>query len=341
MNKLFFLFILFSITLNAQLLNIKVLDYSTDLSIDDADVYFEESTKNFVTDLEGMVVVNLADVNPTDELIVSKKDYQDARVKVSDLSQDLTIKLEKISQVDLEEAFITNLKAEDILQKVIDNYTNNFKVDKYYFLANVKQTVIEDSVNVDFIDVDLQFKFNDGNLKIKSTGEVNDKYTKGELTFNTKINTVDYLRGLYLSNILKALHKNILDSVYSKTKVTNANYADKPMYEVYLHLRDDEYCYLLVDKESFSVIEFRSTIMNNRRQNLTLNKNDFSIKFRPYGDSWILKESTVMIDTSFKRELSPNYIINYELKTYNFSEDPFPEFRKSVKEKDDIRKSFK
>ena len=85
MRKLFYLFILFAISVNAQIVNLKITDFSDNLSIDDADIYFKNSTKNFVSDLQGKAVVDLSNVSQTDELIVSKKDYQDAILKVSDL----------------------------------------------------------------------------------------------------------------------------------------------------------------------------------------------------------------------------------------------------------------
>lgn len=129
MKKLFYLFTLFTICLNAQIVNLKILDLSDNLPLDDADIYFKNSTKNFVSDQEGKAVVDLSNVTQNDELIVSKKDYQDAIIKVSELKPEMIIKLEKVSEVELKEAFVTNLKAEDILQKVIENYDKNFNTE--------------------------------------------------------------------------------------------------------------------------------------------------------------------------------------------------------------------
>ena len=84
MRKLFYLFILFAISVNAQIVNLKITDFSDNLSIDDADIYFKNSTKNFVSDLQGKAIIDLSNVLQTDELIVSKKDYQDARANPSD-----------------------------------------------------------------------------------------------------------------------------------------------------------------------------------------------------------------------------------------------------------------
>ena len=96
MKKLFYLFILFSMSLNAQIINLKILDFDN-LPLDDADIYFKTSTKNFISDMEGKAIVDLANVSRNDELIISKKDYQDAIIKVSELKSNLNVKLEKVS----------------------------------------------------------------------------------------------------------------------------------------------------------------------------------------------------------------------------------------------------
>ena len=119
MKKLVYLFIFFAISVNAQIVNLKILDLSDNFPLDDADVYFKNSTKNFISDMEGKAIVDLSNVSQTDELIVSKKDYQDAVIKVSDLKSDMVVKLEKVSEVELKEAFVTNLKTEDILKTKI------------------------------------------------------------------------------------------------------------------------------------------------------------------------------------------------------------------------------
>lgn len=341
MKKLLYIFTLLSITLNAQLINIKVLDYSTNLSIDDADIYFKKSTKNYVSDLEGKAIVNLKDVGPTDELIVSKKDYQNARVKMSNLKKDITIKLEKISKVDLQETIIKNYNAEDILRKVIDNYEKNFDVDKYYLLVNVKQKVSEGKENHDYIDADLQLKFDKGKLEIKSKGEENIRNKKGRVLHDVRIVTANYLKNLYLINQLKIMQEDILQKKLTSTKVVNTKYANKPMFEVYLNKTANQGRYLLIDRKSFSVVEYKSTIQNDKSEDLKVNKNEISIKFRPYSDSWILKESNVLMDNYFKDDSSQNIILDYKLSTYNFSIISFPEFNKSVNAKKDIRQHFK
>ena len=157
-------------SLNAQIINLKILDFDN-LPLDDADIYFKTSTKNFISDMEGKAIVDLANVSRNDELIISKKDYQDAIIKVSELKSNLNVKLEKVSEIELKEAFVSNLKSEDILKKVIDNYEKNYNVEKYYYLVDFKQNVVYDSLEREYINLDLEFKFNKDNLKIKSNKE--------------------------------------------------------------------------------------------------------------------------------------------------------------------------
>ena len=155
MKKLVYLFIFFAISVNAQIVNLKITDFSDNLPLDDADIYFKNSTKNFVSDQQGKAIIDLSNVSQTDELIVSKKDYQDAILKVSELKSELNIKLEKVSEVELKEAFVTNLKAEDILKKVIKNYDKNFNTEQHFYKVNFILDAVIDSVNRDFFDVDL------------------------------------------------------------------------------------------------------------------------------------------------------------------------------------------
>ncbi|MCA4810467.1 hypothetical protein IF128_12075, partial [Empedobacter stercoris] len=173
MKRLILLYTLFAICVNAQIVNVKITDFSSNFPLDDADVYFKNSTKNFVSDMEGKAVVDLSNVTQNDELIVSKKDYQDAIIKVSELKPEMIIKLEKVSEVELKEAFVTNLKAEDILQKVIENYDKNFNTEQHFYKVNFVLDEVVDSTKRDFIDLDLQLRFKKDNLSIKSYNRVN------------------------------------------------------------------------------------------------------------------------------------------------------------------------
>ena len=192
MKKLFYLFILFAISVNAQIVNLKIADLLDNLPLDDADIYFKNSTKNFVSDQQGKAIIDLSNVLQTDELIVSKKDYQDAIIKVSELKSELSIKLEKVSEVELKEAFVTNLKAEDILQKVIDNYDKNFNTEQHFYKVNFIIDEIVDSTKRDFIDLDLQLRFKKDNLSIKSNNQVKERIIN-EPNYGYKINLLPIL----------------------------------------------------------------------------------------------------------------------------------------------------
>jgi len=221
---------------------------------------------------------------------------------------------------------------------VIENYDKNFKVDEYYFLVDIQQKINENYVNEDYIDVNLQFKFDKNDLKIKSTGKINKKYKKGQ-KIKVNINTFDYLKNIYFFDGLKEMYENTSNKRYISTKVVNSKYAEKPMFEVYLNKTNERQIYLLVDKSTFSIVEFKSNLIKNKNLNLDIKENNISIKFRPHKDNWILKESSIYMETSFINS-SANISFDYIIKTYDFGAKPFPEFKKDVKENEDIRKIF-
>lgn len=232
MKKLFYLFTLFTICLNAQIINLKILDLSDNLPLYDADVYFKNSTKNFVSDMKGKVVVDLNNVSQTDELIVSKKDYQDAIINVSELKSEMIIKLERVSEIELKEAFVTNLKAEDVLQKVYDNYDKNFNIEQYYFLVNFQQDLLFNNNERDFIDADLQFKFKRGDLKIKSKGIVNNEIKSGREP-NSNIRLIYYLESIYLKEkYIKQFVYLLKEKKYEESNLSLTKYGDSFVYEV-------------------------------------------------------------------------------------------------------------
>ena len=344
MKKLVYLFIFFAISVNAQIVNLKITDFSDNLSIDDADIYFKNSTKNFVSDLQGKAVVDLSNVSQTDELIVSKKDYQDAILKVSDLKSELNIKLEKVSEVELKEAFVTNLKAEDILQKVIENYDKNFNVEQYYFLVNFQQDLLFNQIDRDFIDADLQFKFKRGDLKIKSKGIVNDEIKSGRQP-NANINLLDYLEGIYMKDkYVKRFLDVLKEKKYEESNLSLTKYGDSFVYEVHLKTTSTDY-YLTVDKMSFAVIEFSFRSFNRVGEvspDNILREAKVMYKYRPHNGNWVLKETSAIWNTTYKKDDEKTDLdMNFSIIVNDYSPKPFPEFNKSVNEKMDIRRSFK
>ncbi len=176
MNKIFLLLILFGISISAQIKNIKIVDKENYSPLTSSDIYFTQSTKNYISDTEGKVIVDLTNISPNDELIIAKKDYQNAVFKIAELKADeLIIQLEKINDIELQETFITNLKTKDILEKVIENYDKNFNTDQHFYKVNLTYDAIIDSVNRDFTDVDLQLRFKKNQVKIQSNGKVNNR----------------------------------------------------------------------------------------------------------------------------------------------------------------------
>ncbi len=342
MTKLFYLFILFAISVNAQIVNLKITDFSDNLPLDDADIYFKNSTKNFVSDQQGKAIVDLNNVLQTDELIVSKKDYQDAILKVSDLKSELNIKLEKVSEVELKEAFVTNLKAEDILQKVIDNYDKNFNTEKYYFLANYTQEAIYDSTNIDLLNVDLQFKFKKDNFNVKSNNKVNQMI---DSDFKNKRDTSvnQYLKSISIKNVLKLILENILKKEYTNQRVLISKYSDKIINEIILE-SENKNIRILIDKDSYAVVEFFSSSEEYQsKQGVYVRLTSLSYKYRLHKGYWVLKESEGYWNITFKNEEEKGVASDktFKINVFDYDTKPFPEFNKSVNEKMDIRRSFK
>ncbi|HJD86308.1 MAG TPA: hypothetical protein K8W08_02450 [Empedobacter falsenii] len=344
MKRLILLFTLFAICVNAQIVNIKITDFSSNLPLDDADVYFKNSTKNFVSDQEGKAVVDLNNVLQNDELIVSKKDYQDAIIKVSELKPEMIIKLEKVSEVELKEAFVTNLKAEDILQKVYDNYDKNFKVDEYYFLVNFQQDLWYNKNDRDFIDADLQFKFKRGDLKIKSKGNVNNEIKSGREP-NSNIRLIYYLESIYLKEkYIKQFLGLLKEKKYEEANLSLTKYGDRFIYEVTIKTKSRD-LFLLIDKESFAVVEFywETNIPETKYSgNEFLREAKVVYRYRPHNGNWVLKETSAIWNTTYEKDdIKIDLDMSFNIIVNDYSLKPFPEFNKSVNEKMDIRRSFK
>ncbi|MBY0066259.1 MULTISPECIES: hypothetical protein [Empedobacter] len=345
MKKIFYLFTLFTICLNAQIVNLKILDLSDNLPLDDADVYFKNSTKNFISDMEGKAIVDLSNVSQTDELIVSKKDYQDAIINVSDLKSELTIKLEKVSEVELKEAFVTNLKSEDILKKVIENYDKNFNTEQHFYKVNFVLDAIMDSVNRDMIDVDLQFRFKKNNLKIHSNNVVNRRIVGEGRQLTSLYHMNEYFNHISLLEFVKKMQERTSENKYDE-KVIISKYADKYMYEIELkNPKVNFVCNFLIDKESFAIVESFTKRENEHSEKFgyTIHNNEVMYKYRPYQNKWILKESFRNWNSTFLEKDKSQHTndMKIKLEVKDFSIQPFPEFNKSVNEKMDIRRSFK
>lgn len=336
MKKLFYLFILFSMSLNAQIINLKILDFDN-LPLDDADIYFKTSTKNFISDMEGKAIVDLANVSGNDELIISKKDYQDAIIKVSELKSNLNVKLEKVSEIELKEAFVSNLKAEDILKKVIDNYEKNYNVEKYYYLVDFKQNVVYDSLEREYINLDLEFKFNKDNLKIKSNKEPKEII---DVERDRKVNIIlnNYLKNISIIENLKNMLNNVIEKKYAVNKLSVSQYSDNTVYVITLE-NDTKQNLLTIDKSTYAVIDYTSKVFEEKDKYLGLS--EISYKFRPYQDKWILKESSVFSKLDVDLGEKTNVVIDIKLQVGDFNLKSFNGFNKTINPYKNIRSNFK
>lgn len=252
----------------------------------------------------------------------------------------MIIKLEKVSEVELKEAFVTNLKAEDILQKVIENYDKNFNTEQHFYKVNFVLDAIIDSVNRDMIDVDLQLRFKKNNLKIHSNNSVNHRIVnEPKYGYGTNLNPI--LGIISLKDQLNSYLKHY--NSFSHSPVNLTKYGDQLMYEFYLF--NSVYHRFLIAKDSYAVVEFiidgENLKFNKEKQ--TVNFVNTYYKYRPYQGKYILKELMRTWSTDYKENDGSDHNVNVKinLEVKDFSTQAFPEFNKSVNEKMDIRRSFK
>jgi len=347
MNKIFLFLLLLGFSVSAQIKNIKIVDKENNSPIADSDIYFTQSTKNFISDQNGKAILDLQNIAPNDELIIAKKDYQNAVFKISELKADeLIIQLEKVDEIELQETFITNLKAKDILQKVIDHYEKNFTAEQHYYKVNLTHDAIIDSINRDYINVDLQLRFKNNQVKIHSNGKANDRIVGEGMHQKWDYRLLHFFNNISLHRLIESMHKKLVEKTYDEEKVWLTKYADKYMYE--LKFKNNKFNvinYFLIDKETFAIVEHTTTQENQ----LYEKQNDFVVyygltyKYRPYKNRWILKESQSSGSTIYLDEMKNKHILDRKLnlEVKDFSDQPFPEFNQSVNEKMDIRKSFK
>lgn len=341
MKKIFCFITFFTCCVYAQIIDINISDYSNNLPLDDVDVYFKQSTKNYISDSDGKVRVDLGNVEISDELIISKRNYQDAIIKVSGLKSVINVKLEEKSVINLDEAVITNLKAEDILKKVIENYNTNYNTEKYFFSSNFQQEATYDSMYYDMLDVDLQFYFKKDDFKIKSKSEANKII---DSKYEHKINTVlqNFIGSINIKKSLEKVIEKLSDNHYTKRKVMISNYSDKILYEIILEKQDVD-VRILVDKETYAIVEFFSAGANYvSKDNIDVRYSSVLYKYRLHKGFWVLKESESYRNIKYKNYLGNSISANkiFKIKVNDYSTKSFPEFRKNINPKWDVRSNF-
>ena len=287
--------------------------------------------------MEGKAIVDLANVSGNDELIISKKDYQDAIIKVSELKSNLNVKLEKVSEIELKEAFVSNLKAEDILKKVIDNYEKNYNVEKYYYLVDFKQNVVYDSLEREYINLDLEFKFNKDNLKIKSNKEPKEII---DVERDRKVNIVlnNYLKNISIIENLKNMFNNVIEKKYAVNKLSVSQYSGNTVYVITLE-NETKQNLLTIDKSTYAVIDYTSKVFEEKDKYSGLS--EISYKFRPYQDKWILKESSVFSKLDVDLGEKTNVVIDIKLQVGDFNLKSFNGFNRTINPYKNIRSNFK
>ena len=340
MYKISLILLLLSVSINAQLINFKILDFSDQSPIEDADIYFKESTQNYISDANGKTIIDLKNLNPSDILIVSKKDYQNAELKVSTLKNtEINIQLEKVDKIELQETFITNLKAQDILAKVIENYDKNFNTDQHFYKVNFTVDEIVDSINRDFINLDLQLRFKKDNLMIKSKENAIERIVN-EPNYGYIVRLNPILKDIHLKSKIEDYLKHYSTLKPSSVKLTK--YGNEYMYE--FHLENSVYHRFLIAKDSFALVEFSidGENLNSEKSKNLVNYVNTYYKYRPYQGKYILRELARNWSTDYKENDGTHHNVTSKvnLEVKEFGEQPFPEFNKSVNEKSDIRKNF-
>ena len=341
-----FVFIIIICTIcQSQNIKIKVTDSNTDLPLANADLYFLYSTQNFTTDNHGIAVINLSETSENDELIVAKKNYQNVVLLVSSIKSNLNIQLNQIEEIELSEAVFTNLKAEDILRKVIENYDKNFNVDKYYFLVDLQQDLKIDNVYENSINLNLQLKLDKGKVKAKSSGIVKKKYERGVAPVEINFDKSEYFKHLYVLEAVKSTYENLNKNNFISKDLKIIEYAGKKMFEISLENKNNDKTYYLIDRETYSIVECELKINNV----IATNKNTplervgkISYKYRPFNDKWVLKESKVIFNMNLKEFNNQDLNIDFEHKisTWNFSEKPFQHFNKNINLSENLHNLF-
>ena len=329
-----FLF-LFSLIISAQTIDLTIVDYSSNLPLENADVYFKNSSKNFISDHKGRLTIDLSDIHSHDELIVSKKEYHSIQIAVESINADLMVKLERIDEIDLNEAIVTNVTLDDVLRKVIENYPQNYNVDQYYLLVDLKQNIKIDTLYENLLNFNVQLKFNNGKVKAKSSGIIKNRVEDGVAPIQVSFDQSDYFKHLYLLEGIKILREKYRKNHYSFSELKRTEYAGKKMYEVFIENGEHDKNYLLIDRDSYSIVEYlyiiRNTISTNK--NTPLSRNGIvSFKYRPYREGWVLKESEVNFKMQLDHQKYKNLQVDFyhKITTSNFSEKPFQYFNKNI-----------
>lgn len=136
-----------------------------------------------------------------------------------------------------------------------------------------------------------------------------------------------------------------MDKKYKFTDLKKSSYAEKKMYEIILENDIDDKTFFLIDRETFSVVEYalqlNNVILTNK--NLPLERvGHISFKYRPYNDQWVLKESEVNFRMNLKQLNKEDLMIDFmhKISSWNFSEKPFQYFNKTLNLGQDLHDQF-
>lgn len=185
--------------------------------------------------------------------------------------------------------------------------------------------------------MDLEFKFNKDNLKIKSNNEVNEII---DVKRDRKVNLIlnDYFKNISIGENLKQIFNNISERKFTINQLSVSKYSENTVYVITLE-NDTKQFLLTIDKSTFAVIDFISKV--TQVKDTYSSSAEIKYKFRPYQDKWILKESSVfsILDVDLGKET--NLVIDVKLQVGDFNLNSFKGFNKTINPYKNIRSNFK
>lgn len=115
---------------------------------------------------------------------------------------------------------------------MIENYDKNFNTEQHFYKVNFVLDAIIDSINRDYTDVDLQFRFKKNQVKIHSNGKINNRFIGDELHLKSHYKLNEYFNNISLLGVIERMQKKLVEKTYDEEKVWITKYADKYMYEL-------------------------------------------------------------------------------------------------------------
>lgn len=332
---LLILFFLFSIGYS-QNITIKVLvkDFETDLPIDEVTVTATKTNQGFLTNSEGIVILNLTKHSV---LEFSHSTYNSYAVKSENLKNEVNVVyLDSKTQL-LEEVILTKDHPQDILEKLVQNSREKITIP-----ANLKVYLRE------FYKRNEKFVFfNDGLVNFQILGDYKKIETDILVEQNRAVGLLDGdiddgVLGYNLNNIVENYYGfKYLDEILSRRALKDYNFEVKtyPQNEDFLVIRALPYIdskgilsnfYIVYDTKKRIIMEVSAFLSKERLQkieseeNTKVHKLEFKNVFRTDGNFYYLANSKEIIGFYKKYKGEKRKIeVKNNMITTNFSKKMF------------------